>query len=376
MTSEEFLAPIRETWAAYGAQILIFCGVVGLVTMLALYAEVRRSRRPLRPIALAVSMNLALLLNAEGMWVVATEQLHLTKLFAVLVFAVFEILFLTATSLAAEQYRRTTTYAPDGTVTAPGHPGRMLWVAAAIAATSGVVVASNAPSGTEKLLRLAVPVLIFLMWWAALTAAGQRARARSRFAYSPRRLAERWGWLIPDDDPDLEAMAAERQVRRMVVNHQRVGAGRWPKAWWRSRLLKDARTASSAVVDEVLAQLVRITAVMDLLTPAAPAEPAGARKRDARVRRMALRRQVRVAHPKVIIRTVQKPYRDPRTAQEKALAVRAIQESDPAQSLRQIARVADLPESTVRTLLPRNPGPGSVRQVNGNRPALTGAGES
>ncbi|WP_369858110.1 MFS transporter [Actinoplanes sp. SE50/110] len=200
------------------------------------------------------------------MWVIATEQLHLPKVFAVLVFAVFEICFLTATSLAAEQYRNTSVYAPDGRIETPGHPGPMLWIAALIAAVSGIIVASNAVTGTEKLLRLAVPCVIFLMWWAALTAAGQRVR-RGRFAYSPRRLAERWGWLIPDDDPDLERMAAERQMRRMVVNHHRVSSGRWPKAWWRSRLLKDARTAGEPVVEDVVEQLARIQRVMDLLAP-------------------------------------------------------------------------------------------------------------
>jgi hypothetical protein len=374
MTWEEFLAPLRETWADYGSHILIGAGAIGLFAMVALYAEVRQSRRPLRPIALAISMNLALLLNAEGMWVVATEQLHLTKLFAVLVFAVFEILFLTATSLAAEQYRRTTTYRPDGSIETPGHPGRMLWVAALIAVTSGVVVASNAPSGTEKLLRLAVPVLIFLMWWAALTAAGQRHR-RSRFAYSPRRLAERWGWLIPDDDPDLVAMAAERQTRRMVVNHQRVSAARWPTGWWRSRLQKDARTASDAVVNAVVAQLARSQRVMELLSPATPAEPAGARKRNARVREMSLRRQVRVAHPKVVVRTVQEPRRDPRTAQERETAVAAIRMFAPMISMRELARLADVPESTLRGYRSRTAGQRTADRLNGNQPTLTGAGE-
>jgi hypothetical protein len=379
MTAAEFLAPLVEFWQSYAPHVTLVFGFIGLASLVGLALGAKRSGKSLRPVALAVSMNLALLLNAEGMWVVATQQLHLTRLFAVLVFAVFEILFLTATSLAAEQYRRTTTYAADGTVTAPGHPGRMLWVAALIAATSGVVVASNAPSGTEKLLRLAVPILIFLMWWAALTAAGQRARARSRFAYSPRRLAERWGWLIPDDDPDLEAMAAERQARRMVVNHQRVSASRWPAGWWRSRLQKDARTASSAVVDEVLAQLARADRVMAMLAPGALATAVpsadGARKRAARMREMSMRRRVRTAHPKVIVRTVQARRDDPRSAQEKEFVVRAVKYLDPKRKQREVARLTNLPESTVRDALRRSPWPHSAEEINGKRPALTGAGE-
>ncbi|GIF04135.1 MFS transporter [Actinoplanes siamensis] len=261
-------------WQDYAALLLLSAGLLGVALLIGFAIWAKRTRKPLRPIALSFSMNLALLLNAEGMWVIATDQLHLPKVFAVLVFAVFEICFLTATSLAAEQYRRTTVYGPDGEILTPGHPGSMLYIAALIAAVSGIIVASNAVTGTEKLLRLAVPCVIFLMWWAALTAAGQRVR-RGRFAYSPRRLAERWGWLIPDDDPDLVRMAAERQMRRMVVNHHRVSAGRWPRAWWRSRLLKDARTAGDPVVDDVVEQLARIQRVMDLLVPAS-ARPAGA----------------------------------------------------------------------------------------------------
>ncbi len=265
---KQFNDLIADFWRDYAALVLLAGGLLGVVLLISFAIWAKRSQKPLRPIALAFSMNLALLLNAEGMWVIAIDQLRLPPIFAVLVFAVFEICFLTATSLAAEQYRRTSTYAPDGTIVTPGHPGPMLWIAALIAGLSGVIVASNAETFTEKLLRLAVPCMIFLMWWAALTAAGQRVR-RGRFAYSPRRLAERWGWLIPDDDPDLVRMASERQVRRMVVNYHRVSAGRFPKPWWRNRLLKDARTAGEPVVDEVIEQLARIQRVMDLLVPGA-----------------------------------------------------------------------------------------------------------
>ncbi|GLY00010.1 MFS transporter [Actinoplanes sp. NBRC 101535] len=259
---------IAQFWRDYAALVLLGLGFLGLILLITLGIWAKRTSKPLRPLALSFSMNLALLLNAEGMWVIAVDQLNLPKVFAVLVFAVFEICFLTATSLAAEQYRRTTVYAEDGTVVTPGHPGPMLWIAAFIAGISGVIVASNAVTGTEKLLRLAVPCVIFLMWWAALTAAGQRVR-RGRFAYSPRRLAERWGLLIPDSDPDLIKMASERQVRRMVVNYHRVSSERWPQSWWRSRLLKDARTAGEPVVADVVEQLARIQRVMDLLAPGA-----------------------------------------------------------------------------------------------------------
>jgi hypothetical protein len=204
-------------------------------------------------------MNLALLLNAEGMWVIATETLKLGSLFAALTFAVFEVAFLTSTSLAAERYR------------SAGDPGRMMWVALAIAVTSGGIVASGAEAGTEQALRIALPLIIFAMWWAALTADGVRARARGRFAYSPRRLAELSGLLIPEGDTDLDAMKAARQVRRMVTSQQRVAAGGPLAGYGRWRLSRDARTATDEVIAEVRGQLARIATVADMLTPSAPA---------------------------------------------------------------------------------------------------------
>lgn len=240
----------------YVALLALVAGVLGFAALAGVAVWAKRTTKPLRPIALSLSMNLALLLNAEGMWEVATQKLALPAVFAGLIFAVFEICFLTSTSLAAEHYRKHKT------------PGRMLWVALIIAVLSGVIVASNAASGTERLLRLTLPIVIFLMWWAALTAAGV-VKSRGRFAYSPRRLAELWGLLIPESDESLESMKADRQVRRMVINQQRALSsfvaisqyGTW-------RLKREARTASSAVVEQVVDQLARIGEVSALISAA------------------------------------------------------------------------------------------------------------
>jgi len=258
----------------YAVPLLTGAGLLGLALLLALVAWARRTKRPLRPIALAVSMNLALLLNAEGMWVIAVGTLQLPPLFAVLVFAVFELCFLTATSLAAEQYRNTTVYGRDGTVLTPGHPGPMVYVAALIAVVSGLVVASNAHTGTEKVLRLAIPCVVFLMWWAALTAAGQRAR-RSRFAYSPRRLAERWGWLIPDDDPDLAKVAAERRLNKMAMLAHRLHNGDLDaaaKAKLEAKLAKLSLNSTTEALAEVQRRVSRASQAERLTRPDVLAE--------------------------------------------------------------------------------------------------------
>jgi hypothetical protein len=372
-------------WSNYAALTLLAGGVLGLVLLLGLAVWAKRSRKPLRPIALAFSMNLALLLNAEGMWVIAIDQLNLPPLFAVLVFAVFEICFLTATSLAAEQYRRTSTYAADGTIVEPGHPGRMLWVAALIAGLSGVIVASNAATITEKLLRLAVPGIIFLMWWAALTAAGQRLAQRSRFAYSPRRLAERWGWLIPDEDEDLVKLKADRQVRRMVTNHRRLSAGRPAAWWWKARLESDARSATDEVVSNVVEQLARIDRVMRMLTPdAAPSDeqptspsrsvPASVASslRVSRSRHRSLRRRICKVHPQPVIVAAQEEWKDPRATSDRDLVILALKAYDPDITNVDIARLAVTKEPTVRRALRRKQNPAPPPHINGERPELQG----
>lgn len=379
---------LTSLWQDYAAVSLLVGGLLGVVLLLGGAVWAKRSRRPLRPIALAVSMNLALLLNAEGMWVIATEQLHLPRVFAVLVFAVFEICFLTSTSLAAEQYRRTTVYRPDGTIETPGHPGPMLWIAALIAAVSGIIVASNAATGTEKLLRLAVPTVIFLMWWAALTAAGQRVR-RGRFAYSPRRLAERWGALIPDDDPDLTRMAAERQVRRMVTSYRRLATGSAFAWWWRSRLERDARSVTNPVVEDVAEQLIRIDRVMRMLTPGdvevkqpepapetaptgIPAPVAASRKVRRMFQRRALR-TVKVAHLRPTVVAAQAPDPDPRSKQEIERAIRFMKDASPELSQRDIAHLARASLAKVNRALKDRQNPEPPPQINGKRPDLEGA---
>ncbi|GGQ85877.1 hypothetical protein [Couchioplanes azureus] len=274
----------------HAVPLLAGTGVLGLVLLVAMIVRAKGSGRPLRPIALSASMNLALMLNAEGMWYIAIDTLRLPVLFAVLVFAVFEICFLTATSLAAEQYRNTTVYGPDGKVVSPGHPGSMLYVAALIAVMSGVVVASGAPTTTEKILRLAIPVMIFLMWWAALTAAGQRAR-RSRFAYSPRRIAERRGWFIPDEDPDLARMVADRRLTKMAMLAHRLHNGELDekrKAKVKTELARLSLTATDDDLAEVQRRVNRAGQAEQLTQPGvlavmmpAPAMATGAADRAA-----------------------------------------------------------------------------------------------
>jgi len=273
---------LMQLWNDYGAALLLGAGLLGLLSLLAVVIYARKTKKRLRPIVLSASMNLALLLNAEGMWVVAQDKLHLPPQFAILVFAVFEILFLNATGLAAERYHATTIRDEHGKIVTAGHPGKMVWVAFGIAVFSGLIVASNAPSGTEKMLRLGIPVTIFAMWWAALTAEGQTAK-RGRFAYSPRRIAESRGWIIGDDDPEFKQLAHDRAVRKLVTYGDRVRSSLPPSRLWEWRAGRLARTATEEVTTEVLAQLERQDRFMDLIAPHRAAVRAAARAQNGLV---------------------------------------------------------------------------------------------
>jgi hypothetical protein len=233
----------------------------GLLVLIALALVSRNRRRPIKPVLIWISSNLALLFNAEGMWVVATKTIHLTWSFALLVFAVFEIALLASESLAREQYLRTSRRDPNGKLI-PGHPGNAIRVVWFIAISSGLVVASNATTYTEAALRIILPIIVVVLWWTALTAEGQSRRARGRFAYSPTRLAERWGWLVPDEDADFNRMAHSRKVHKMVRLIFAIQTSRRLRGWRQRRLCLLALSASDAVVTDVKDQLGRAQTIV------------------------------------------------------------------------------------------------------------------
>lgn len=262
---------LLDRWDEYHALIMVAAGVAGLLILLSLLIYVKVGKRPVRPALMWVGSNLALLLNGHGMWVIATETLELPDEFAVLVFAVFEVAIMNAMSIAADRYRKTCEYDADGKLIRPGHPGKMLYVVWLIAITSGVVVATNAPTLTERILRLALPVIVVLMWWATLTADGQQAR-RTRFAFSPMRLMTRWGWWIGDEDEDLDRLRSDRRVRLLVVYGHRLHA-HVVGAWWHEwRLTRIARESTEAEVVAATAQLEQTIRIVHRLVPGVRAD--------------------------------------------------------------------------------------------------------
>lgn len=266
---------LRSAWTDYRATAVVALFVLGLAALAFIARKARKSGRNWRKTAYFLGTNLVLIINAEGMYEVLTEDLGLGKGFVWLVFAVFEITLLTAMDQAGERYKATTErYALDhpdeklrGKIETPGHPGKMLYVVWFIALSSAAVVMTNASGVTEALLRLVLPVIVVVMWWATLTAEGQRV-ARRRFAFNPITLAEERGWLIPDGErEDLEELRRLRRVRVLARDGYRLESGSWlaPLAARRA-----ARVALTAKGDELAEATMRVQLAAGAVEALAP----------------------------------------------------------------------------------------------------------
>jgi hypothetical protein len=280
VTLDGFVDELNALWHQYGPAALAGAGAVGLVALFAFMIAAKVRGKNLRPSLIWASANAALLLNAEGMYEVLTEM-KIPAAFVWLVFAVFEIMLLNAEAQVAQRYKATTVReaGEGGKVVKAGEPGPMLPVVWALALISGVIVATNAGSATEAILRLALPVMVVWMWWGTLTAEGYTKR-RSRFAFAPTRLAERAGILVAEADDDLAQLERDRKVRRMaalveVIDLTAVTSRRHKRAVRRFR--KQARTATPQVVAELAAQVDRsrtlIAQFVHVVDPAGADQP-------------------------------------------------------------------------------------------------------
>lgn len=283
---------LRSAWTDYRATATVALVVVGLVVLALILRAARKSGRSWRRTAYFLGTNLVLIINAEGMYEVLTdpEGLDLSPGFVWFVFAVFEILLLTAMDLAGQRYRETTErYADDhpdpklrGKVETPGHPGKMLYVVWFIALSSAAVVMTDASGVTEALLRLVLPVIVVVMWWATLTAEGQRV-ARRRFAFNPITLMEERGWLIPDGErEDLEELRRKRRVRQLASAGYRLESGAWFASLSARRAARVALTAKGDELAEATLRVQLATGAVQALAPSYAARRAAEAGQDQR----------------------------------------------------------------------------------------------
>jgi hypothetical protein len=265
---------VNAFWHDHATGVIVGVGLLALA--LAVYGLVRfaRSHQRSRWVSVLAAL-VALAWTSEGLWEVARYTLGLPVGFAAFTFFVFEAMMLSA-ALQAEEHRRR-----HG---APGAAGRYVWVLALLTAT---VVALNASTGVEAVLRFAVPLAVAGLWWVSVTAERdsdtnevrqrreQAAAAReATWTVTPSTVLVRLGLRRPGAQTMTEAERAYRR-RRMVVHADRLAAaGSKPAARWSAyRLRRLARQATAEDVAVVREQVHRAAGIVaTVLAPAPPAD--------------------------------------------------------------------------------------------------------
>lgn len=267
-------------WDQFGYVLVVGGGL--LVLMAAVWAVTRIVRHRLAARVVQVATALVVLAwTSEGLWEVARHTLGLPVAFAAMTFFVFEAMMISS-GLEAEKHRRR-----HGT---PGPAGRYVWL---LAAATGTVVALNAASVVEAVLRLVLPLAATGLWWVGITAErdsdnrpgpdgltvrdkrAELARARqATWAITPRQVLVRLGIMRPGA-VDVSAAEREYRVRRMVVAADRLTTatrGGLAARWWAYRLRRLARLATEQDVAEVRARVARAAGIVATVT-AGQAEP-------------------------------------------------------------------------------------------------------
>jgi hypothetical protein len=232
--------------------------------------RVARSRQRDRAVG-GLTALVVLAWTSEGLWEVARFTLGLPLGFAVMTFFVYEAMMLTC-ALQAERHRK---HRPS-----PGPAGRYVWVLASITAT---VVALNAETLVEALLRFTLPLAAAGLWWVGITAERDddpdevkqlreavRKRREAIWAIGWRRLLVAVGVMRPVAQTLTDA-ERERRIRQMVtaadkLQSARPGSRRAEQAL--QRLRKLARLASANDITAVRARVARTTRIAELVLPA------------------------------------------------------------------------------------------------------------
>lgn len=198
----------------------------------------------------AVIFLLALAVNADAMWRVATEKLSLPWYVAAGVFAVFELLQLNSMRLARASYKER------------GYPGVHAQVVWGVAVASSAVTLANSRNPVEAIVRLVLPLTVAAVWHASLVANGVKRRA-GKFRYSPHRVMVTLGLIEPEEDIDYQKISRERLKKKLVAQSYRVERGIGNKAgirgWLQKRRLEKLQkviiVADQSLIDAAVGQL-------------------------------------------------------------------------------------------------------------------------
>jgi hypothetical protein len=348
--------------------LAVGAAVAALLVVTVAWRKLRRHQRPDKPLS-RVAMLIGLGWSSEAVWELTGRIDGMPTGVRVLVFCALEVM-LVISMMRAERHVREHGW--------PGRSGKTAWI---IASVMAAVAAGISSSLAEACIRAAIPLLLTLQWWDGVVKEGaQKPEWVTSWRWTPRRLLLRLGAIEPGDR-DVDTIHRERLTQQMVRLEfaRRHGSERSQDRAAR-KLARLSLSADDEMIAEVRARVDRADwfdrapvepeprteePVRSRPQPSVP-QARAAREKTSRVRRMAMRRQVCAAHPVVKERTVQVTREDLRTAQEKVLVVRAVKAADPRMSQRRLARVVDLPESTLREILPRIAGPKPAQKVNGH----------
>ncbi|MGH3680806.1 MAG: hypothetical protein ACRDT2_11245 [Natronosporangium sp.] len=261
---------VSAVWNDYTYALVAGVGVLVVVVVVTAVVKIARSRQRDRAVG-GLTALVVLAWTSEGLWEVARFTLGLPLGFAVMTSFVYEAMMLTC-ALQAERHRK---HHP-----APGPAGRYVWVLAAITAT---VVALNAQTPVEALLRFTLPLAAAGLWWVGITAERdddpdevkrlREAERRSReaiWAVSWRRLLVAVGVMRPGTQTLTDA-ERERRIRQMVTAADQLHAARRDsrrEGRALQRLRKLARLASANDIAAVRARVARTTRIAELVMPA------------------------------------------------------------------------------------------------------------
>ncbi|MEV6297873.1 hypothetical protein AB0M02_00535 [Actinoplanes sp. NPDC051861] len=342
----------------------VLLGLLAAVLLLAWACRrIARSERPDGPLS-RIAMLIGLGWSSEAIWELTGRIPGFPAGPRLLLFAVFEIL-LVVSMIRADRHVREHGW--------PGRAGNTAWT---IAVSMGLVAAAVSHSLAEALLRLAIPLLLTKQWWDGLVGDQvHRPAWVTSWRWTPRRLLLRIGAIEPGER-DVETVHRERLTQQMVrlEFRRRHGTDR-QRERAAGRLARLSLSADDEIIGTVRAQVDRAMWFEEASEPTpVPRVSAwlAAREKAVKVRERRPRRRVCAAHPIIRERPVQVPREDTRSAQQKELAVRAVKIVYPKLPQREIARVTDVPPSTVRGLLRAlQPGQPTV-PVNGRHPELRG----
>lgn len=269
-------AVLNALWESDGGWIMLGAAVFTVLLVLVAVVVIVRSRQRDRWVS-GLTALVVLAWTSEGLWEVARHTLGLPIGFAIMTFFVFEAMMVSS-AMQAERHRRR-----HGT---PGPAGQYVWVLASLTA---LVVALNAATLVEAVLRFALPLAAAGLWWVGVTAerdsdddevrqrrAEAAARREAEWAITPTVVLV-WLGLKRPGAVDVTAGERERRIRKMVKAADRYATAEPSSRTARRalrKLRKLARLAAAKDVAEVAARVARTTGIVDLVLPATNAATA------------------------------------------------------------------------------------------------------